>query len=109
MLRFNNDMIIRRAGATALGLAVASIAIATAAHAALVSVDGTIGAEWTGATVKTVNYNPVAPIGNFATPTNENHATAYDIYTRGDANYLYVGIQTTGNTYAGGLDFANLY
>ena len=81
---------------------------AAASQAAPVGIDGTIGAEWTGATVKSVVYNPAAPIGNFGTPTNENHASSYDIYTRGDAQYVYVGLQTTGN-YNGGLDFANLY
>jgi hypothetical protein len=81
---------------------------AAVAQAAPTSIDGSIGAEWTGATVKSVLYNSAAPLGNFGTPTNENHASSYDIYTRGDGQYVYVGLQVTGN-YAGGLDFANLY
>ncbi|WP_428306957.1 PEP-CTERM sorting domain-containing protein [Lacipirellula sp.] len=88
---------------------VAATMLVGSANAAPVSVDGTLGAEWAGATVKSVLYNPSAPLGNFGTPTNENATTAYDIYTRGDNSYFYVGITTTGNTYTGGLDFANLY
>ena len=95
------------AALSAFGVA-ASMMIGTAA-AAPVSIDGALGAEWAGATVKSVLYNPLAPIGNFGTPTNENHVTAYDIYTRGDNDYFYVGLTTTGNTYVGALDFANLY
>ena len=72
-----------------------------------VSVDGSIGAEWAGATVKSALFNAAAPTSNFGTPTNQNHQVAYDIYTRGDGNYVYVGLQSTGST--GGLDFANLY
>jgi hypothetical protein len=94
----------------ALGVCgVAATLLAGSANAAPVSINGTLGAEWAGATVKSVLYNPAAPTSNFGAPTNEANVTAYDIYTRGDSNYFYVGLTTTGNTYAGGLDFANLY
>jgi hypothetical protein len=78
------------------------------AKAAPDSVDGVLGAEWTGITPVSVLYNPAAPVSNFSTPTNENSEVAYDIYTRGDLNYVYVGL-TTASNYAGGLNFANLY
>jgi hypothetical protein len=55
-----------------------------------------------------VLFNALAPTGNFNTPTNENSEVAYNIYTRGDGDYVYVGLATAGN-YAGGLNFANLY
>jgi hypothetical protein len=77
-------------------------------HAAPTSIDGVIGAEWAGANVESVLYNPSAPIANFGAPTNENHVVSYDVLTRGDSDYLYVGLATTG-PYAGGFDFANLY
>lgn len=89
-------------------LVAAGLAFPGIALAAPVSIDGVLGAEWTGATVKSVLYNAAAPIGNFGAPTNENHAVAYDIYTRADATYFYIGLETATN-YAGGLDFANLY
>ena len=73
-----------------------------------ISVDGVIGAEWSGATVKHVLFNPTAPTGNFGAPTNENSEVGYDIFTRADAAYVYVGLQTITN-YSPGLNFANLY
>ncbi|QDT75964.1 PEP-CTERM sorting domain-containing protein [Lacipirellula limnantheis] len=88
---------------------VAASLLAGTATAAPVSIDGTLGAEWTGATVKSVLFNAAAPMSNFGAPTNENHVTAYDVYTRGDSDYFYVGLTTTSPAYAGGLDFANLY
>jgi hypothetical protein len=77
-----------------------------------VGMDGVIGAEWAGASVKVVNYNPAAPTGNFGTPTGENHVVAYNVYTRQDANFLYVACQT--NSALGGapnasVRFANIY
>jgi hypothetical protein len=83
------------------------MSLATVASAAPISVDGVIGAEWAGATVKVASFNAAAPIGNFGAPTNETNNVAYNIYTRGDGNYVYVGLESTGST--GGLDFANLY
>jgi hypothetical protein len=83
--------------------------VSSSAFAAPNGVDGIIGAEWTGASIANVLYNSMAPIGNFGAPTNENHLTAYNILTRGDNDYLYVGIQTVGTTYGGGMDFSNLY
>lgn len=91
-------------GALSVGAALA----AGTASAAPVSVDGTLGAEWTGANVVNVLYNSAAPVSNFGAPTNETNEVAYDIYTRGDSDYFYVGLTTAG-PYAGGLNFANLY
>lgn len=87
---------------------IAASVFAVAAHAAPVSIDGTLGAEWTGAGTVSVGYNPAAPVGNFGAPTNENATGDYTIYTRGDAGYFYVGL-SSGTNYAGGLDFTNLY
>ncbi len=93
--------------ATAFAL-LAGLVAAGAAHAGPLGVDGTIGAEWNGANVVTVNFNPAAPTSNFGSPTNENSEVGYNIYTRADSSYVYVGLQTTTN-YNGGLNFANLY
>jgi hypothetical protein len=101
MFGFGHSSVVRHFAAAA------AMAFSSSVLAAPVSVDGSIGSEWTGATVKSVAFNAGAPLGNFGTPSNENHNVAYDIYTRGDANYLYVGIQTLGS--ANDLDFANLY
>lgn len=87
--------------------AAAVFGTASIASAAAVGVDGSIGSEWSSVTPVHVLYNPSAPTGNFGAPTNENASVAYDIYVRGDANYLYVGIQTLSPV--SGLDFANLY
>ena len=98
-----------RSATWCLQLATALTLVSAGSVSALpTSIDGVIGPEWSGATVKNVVYNASAPIGNFGTPTNENHEIGYDIYTRGDGSYVYVGLQTTTN-YAGGLNFANLY
>ncbi len=71
-----------------------------------ISINGEIGGEWAGATVKSVLFDSSAPIGNFGTPGNTN-ASGYDIYTRADATYFYVGLTVTQN-YVGN-NFANLY
>jgi PEP-CTERM motif len=93
--------------AAAAGLSVA--AAASSAHAAPTSIDGAIGAEWTGATVKSVLFDAAAPQHDFNAPTNKNHAVAYDVYTRGDGQYLYVGLQTAASFNNAALQFANLY
>ena len=79
---------------------------------AAVSVDGVIGTEWIGATKKSVGYNASAPLGNFGTPTAENAQVAYNIFTRQDDKYLYLGLQTAsanGGTPTTAAAFANLY
>jgi len=83
--------------------------VSTCAFAAPNSVDGILGPEWAGASIANVLYNPAAPNGNFGAPTNQSELTAYNIFTRGDNDYLYVAIQTLGNTYPGGVDSSNLY
>lgn len=85
----------------------ASFLFSGSAQAGPVSIDGIIGAEWAGATLKTVSYDSAASTGNFGTPGTTNHQTAYDIRTRGDGNFVYVGLSSASST--GGLDFANLY
>ncbi len=97
-----------RSTLTIASLTLAFGMLANGGSAAPVSVDGVIGPEWTGITPVSVLYDPTADEGNFGTPTNKNKYGAYSIYTRGDANYLYVGL-SSGANYLGGLDFANLY
>ncbi len=92
-------------------VAIAGVATILTAQqvSAAINIDGSITpGEWSGAGVVTVNYNPAAPLGNFGAPTNENHAVGYDIYTKGDANYFYVGILAATNG-TQNLLFANLY
>jgi hypothetical protein len=97
-----------RSTLTIASLTLAVGILAGRASAAPVSVDGVIGSEWSGTTPVNVLYDPAADEGNFGTPTNKNKYGDYSIYTRGDANYLYVGL-SSGPNYVGGLDFANLY
>ena len=80
-----------------------------ASLAAPVSIDGIIGAEWVGAGVISVGYDPLAPNGGFGTPGNVNELTAYDLRMRSDNNYVYVAINTTGGDDASALPFSNLY
>jgi hypothetical protein len=76
---------------------------------AAITIDGNVGgAEWSGAGVVNVGYDPGAPLGNFGSPSNVNHAEAYDIYTKGDANYFYVGLLALANDNPVVL-FSNLY
>src|SRR5690348_9008633 len=99
---------IRRLGLLLVGVCGAMLCVSSHVSAAI-AINGAIGAgEWTGATVKGVAYNPAAPQGNFAAPTNENHVEAYNIYTKGDANYLYVGLEALANDHPD-MAFANLY
>jgi hypothetical protein len=85
---------------------VSLVCAASVASAAPVGVDGTIGAEW-GAATATVSFNAAAAQSNFGAPGTENHIVGYSVYTRSDANYLYVAVAANGAT--GGNDFANLY
>jgi hypothetical protein len=54
-----------------------------------VGVDAVLGAEWTGVTASVVQHNAAAPVGNFGTPTSENHQVAYRVYTRNEGAYVY--------------------
>ncbi|HEY1601829.1 MAG TPA: hypothetical protein VGG64_19665 [Pirellulales bacterium] len=83
---------------------VSSAAVATAD----VVVDGSIGSDWAGVTPVQVTYDPGAPEGNFGAPTGTTDSIAYDIYVTGDANDLYVGLETTSDNTTG-LTFTNLY
>lgn len=80
--------------------------LATAAQAAPIGVDGTIGAEW-GAAAATVGFDSGAAQGNFGAPGTTNHNVAYSTYLRADGNYLYGAVKASGAT--NGLDFANVY
>ena len=80
---------------------------AGSARAAVIGVDGVIGADWAWYAPKTATYNLVAPTGNFSTPTSETNNVAYNIYTRADTNYVYVGLVSSSST--AGQDYANLY
>jgi hypothetical protein len=76
---------------------------------AAIFVDGALDAAY-GSPSATVAYNPAAPNGNFAAPTNEAADVGYSIYTASDANYWYGFFQADP---AGGgakvATFANLY
>lgn len=65
---------------------------AASALAAPIAVDGTIGTEWAGITPAKVLYDAAAPNSNFGSPTNKSDTVAYDVYMRGDADYVYVGL-----------------
>lgn len=80
--------------------------LAPAAHAAPVSVDGTIGAEW-GSPTATVALDTGAAQNNFGAPGTTNHNVAYSIYLRSDGTYLYGAVAASGPTNS--LDFANIY
>lgn len=81
---------------------------------AQVGVDGVLGAEWSSTTPTSVLYNAAAPLGNFGTPTNQNHTVAYDIYLRSDSTYVYGLLKAnpagSGNDgWSTANNFANLY
>lgn len=99
---------LKRFPARAL-LALSFISSALPATAAgPVGIDGVIGPEWAGITPSLVTYNPSAPISNFNTPGSENHNTGYEIFARQEAEWIYVGMRTTGPTDSKGLVFSNL-
>lgn len=79
---------------------------------AQVGLDGYFGSEWSSAPKIQVEYDPNAPQSNFGTPGTTNHTVAYDIYMRGDADYLYV-LLATDESRGGSADsaflFGNLY
>lgn len=91
--------------------ALSATALTTAAFASPVSIDGVIGSEWTGATVNYVSYNAAAPMGDFNGNPSSN-TVAYNIYTRSDNDFIYVGLETVrqqGDSYNPGLILTNLY
>lgn len=92
-----------------IGICLLAAALPIFASAAPVSIDGTLGAEWSGVPSVHVNYNVAAPVSNFSTPTNSSNNVGYDIYVRKDANYLYVGLKTSGPAVDSTLTFSNLY
>lgn len=88
-------------------LTLALVAASAAASAAPVGVDGVIGAEWIGATVRSIAYDSAAATSNFSSPGTSNHVVGYNVYYRADSSHLYVGLEAVGDTT--GLNFANLY
>jgi hypothetical protein len=85
--------------------ATAMAAVATSANASI-TVDGNYDAAY-GAATAHVGYDPLAPQGNFGSPGNVNHITAYDIYLHDEGGTLYGFLQADSST--AGVNFANLY
>ncbi len=92
---------------TLIAAALTGLTLTSAAFAGATGIDGVIGADWTGITPVRVNYDASAPTSNFGSPGSTSNVTGYNVYTRGDASYFYVGLQADSTTT--GLDFANLY
>jgi len=90
---------------------VGTFVLAATPFAALaqVGLDGVIGAEWAGATVKTVSHDPAAPTSNFGAPTNQTAFAAYDTYFRVDSGWVYLAVATNGTGGGSAGDFANVY
>lgn len=88
--------------------ALAAAVLPAVAMAQPVGLNGLIGAEWAGVTPVTVAFDPNAATSNFGTPGTTNHVTAYEIFLRRDANFLYTALRTTSGN-ASGYVFANLY
>ncbi len=74
-----------------------------------VGVDGLLGAEWSGYTPTHVTHDDFAPTGNFGAPGPTTAGSDYDIYLRGDSQYLYGLVTVTGTPEANAGAFANLY
>ena len=83
--------------------------MANIAFAVPVSIDGTLGAEWTGVPSVTVTHDTGAPTDNFQAPSNTSQGASYSIRVRDDGSYFYVGIQITGDASSSPGNFANLY
>jgi hypothetical protein len=88
---------------------IAMIGLSSAALAAPVSVDGVIGAEWTGVPSVTVTHNLGADAGNFGTPSNITQGASYTVQVRDDGSYYYVALQITGDALSSAGNFANIY
>src|SRR4051794_7028724 len=91
--------------AKAATLGILALGYASAASAAPIIVDGAYDADY-GAAKSTVFYDPDAPLGNFGSPGNTNHATGYSIYFKEQGGSVYGFLQAVT---ASGLNFANLY
>ncbi len=89
---------------------IALAALCASAAAAPVSINGALGAEWSGVSSVTVTHDDNAPDSNFGAPTNTTRWDSYTIQMRADAGYVYVGMQTVGApALSASLLFANLY
>jgi hypothetical protein len=62
-----------------------------------------------GSASATVAYDAGAPISNFGSPGPTTSGAAYDIFTKQDADYIYVLVQTNGSGGSAAGTFANLY
>ena len=87
----------------------ACAAVSWAVSAAPVGMDGSIGAEWAGASLVSAGFDSAAATGNFGTPGTNNHVTAYDIRMRRDSEWLYAAVSTQGGGDASAVMFSNLY
>jgi hypothetical protein len=94
-----------------VAIAVCGLVLCASSYAsAAITIDGSFApGEWAGSTIKNVTYNPMAPEGNFGVPTSETDSEPYDIYTKGDANYFYVGLKAVPNGNLAPGVFTNLY
>lgn len=90
----------------ALSLSFLALGYVTAANSAIV-VDGAYDSDY-GAEQSTVAYNPGAPNGNFQTPDNTNHTTAYRIYLKELGGSVYGLLKAFGPS-SSPLAGANLY
>lgn len=90
--------------------AILSTLVASAtAFAAPVSIDGQLGAEWSGVPVAYVSHAPDALEGNFGQPGPTTTGASYSVQVRSDAMYYYIGLQITGDAASSAGNFANLY
>ena len=93
----------------AMALIVAVAVPAATTFAAPVSVDGTIGAGWSGVPRASVTHNDNAPTNNFDAPSNTTAGAAYDVLVRDDGQFYYVGLDVTGSAASSAGAFANIY
>ena len=89
-------------------LATVSLSLATcpAVCRAGFVVDGVLDADY-GAVKSTVLFDTTAPIGNFGSPGNTNHAAGYGIYLAADATNVYGFFQADRDIDS--LPFSNIY
>src|SRR5687767_4661732 len=83
------------------------LAVCAACYGAPVGVDGQLGSEWDGTAPSYVFYHPNAPMHNFQAPDIVNHNVAYNIWFRGDMEFVYGLLISEGDP--GAMPFANAY
>jgi hypothetical protein len=92
-----------------LSAIVALLVPARSVLASPISIDGVIGAEWSGVSAVTVTHDVTADTGNFGTPSNITQGASYSIQVRDDGSYYYVALQIIGDAASSAGNFANLY